>query len=71
MYNLLDDRAVETLQLKIRPVDGCLRLGNRLEVLFPLTLLGVESMVHHKNAKNIELCILGGLVVEEVVVLFE
>jgi hypothetical protein len=34
-------------------------------------VFGVDAMVHHEDAEDIELCVLGGFVVEEVIVFLE
>lgn len=52
----------------VLPVHSGLRLSDGLKVRPPLTFLEVELMVHQKDAEDIELCIFGGLIIEEIVI---
>lgn len=68
MDDLLDHRLVQPLQFVVLPIHGSLGLSDGLQVRPPLTFLEVELMVHEENAQDIELCIFGGLVIEEIVI---
>ena len=71
MDNFLNNGPVESLEFLVRPVNSCLWFRNSLEVFFPRTDLGMKTMVHHEDTKDVELCILRGIVVEEIIVVLE
>ena len=71
MYHFLYDGPIQSFQLKVGPINCGLGLGDGFEILFPWRFLGIEFMVHHEDAKYIELCIFGCLVIEQIIVLLE
>ena len=71
MSGLLYERSIKASQLRDWPVNCSLRLGHSLEILFPFTIFRENAMVHHENAKDIELRILWSLVIKQIIIFLE
>jgi len=71
MRSLFNERATKPRQLVYWPINSSLWLGQSLKILFPLALLRKYAVIHHKNAKDIELGILWSFIIEQIIVFFE